>query len=220
MSLTSSGGSVVEYKEEDTYVYQTFTSKEVAERIATMMSGLQQETVCRLSFQKGFGKRKEVLFQTIMRYPTFRYIVPFRGIRNRTLIWERIIPLNQVSYGLTPEFLEANQLKIWYDVAKALTSLHRVNLLHNDTVLDNIGIHGGNFVLFDFNGTGSPDEKGLAFHSDFERLARSFLFYGVDEVRMKDVKGLHSLLLAVADIRGCTLERCYRYLEALQIQYI
>lgn len=217
---TSSGSSVV-YIGDDSTVIQKFLSNKVAERIAKIMLTLLEKEGIKLPIriQRGFGPKKTVFLEETVSYSPFSYIVPFEYyMPDQALIgWTKISPLNEKMEALSASFLEKNIYKLWYDISKALYALKTINVIHNDCVVDNIGIYKGNFVLFDFDGSGSPEEKGKGFESDYRSLQNSLDFRGVDTTGMDTISGINSVIEYVAEKENITIPEAFLLLENLTI---
>jgi hypothetical protein len=100
-----------------------------------------------------------------------------------------------------------------------LYALKLTGILHNDTRLDNIGIRGDNFVLFDFDGSGSPEEKCKDYIHDYKDLLVSFKFHDVLlPEEMSRFTGINSLVEIVKEL-GLTdsLNNSIDFLENLHI---
>jgi hypothetical protein len=210
MSLTSSGNSTV-YVNNNT-VSQHFLSVNTAIKIQNIMMKLPPKTTYKIIFRKG-GK---TLFEHDLCYDTNRYIVPFLYREENIIIWKKILPLNQDERLLSHTFLHNNSMKIMYDISKAILSLKKSEIVHNDTVLDNIGICDGVFVLFDFDGSGSFQEKGKDNYADFCSLRNSFKFRNII---VKDLPGIHSIIEYYSRLKNISLEKAFNELENLKISY-
>lgn len=208
-SIESSGNSIIYISKH--IVFQKFYSKKVAIRIVNIISNLQKYTTYNIIIQNGFGKFKNILFKHRLHYETFNYIVPliYYFHKENIITWKKISPLNMLSYGLSKQFLKKNSLKICYDISKALIALRKNNIFHNDTVLDNIGIYNGNFILFDFDGSG--DKK----YCQYTQLTNSFLFYNVNI--NYNLTGIHSIILYVSHTHNINLSDSFLFLESLKI---
>lgn len=219
--IESSGSSIVEIKENQTI--QKFHSSKISERIGKIMMSLilNNPTSYRIFLQKGFGPNKKVLIDKKLIYNCFDYIVQFKYLleSEKTIVWEKITPLNRTSFGLKKNFLQSNWIKIMYDILKALYSLKTINIIHNDTVLDNIGINNNNnFVLFDFDGSGNPEEKGKDFSVDVYTLKKSFKFYDVEiPEKIDNISGMIEYLSK--KLLKTELE-IFEYLQNLKIKYL
>lgn len=219
---TSSGSSKVYLSKSDDTVFQKFISSEVSERIANIMLTLldKKEITYEVKMQKGFGPKKEILIQTTLKYDPFKYIVPFKFYipRENVIAWKKIVPLNSNPNYMSEGFLTKNFLKIFYDISKALVALRTINIIHNDCVLDNIGIYKGNFVLFDFDGSGTPEVKQKNFSYDYETLIKSFRFREVLIPNMDKIKGIVSIIEYTMNIYTLSAKDAFQFLEKLVIQ--
>jgi len=215
----SSGSSKVYISDDNKdLVLQKFNKPEVSSRIAEIMVKLLQinEINIPLKIQKGYGPRKQVLLDSFISYKPFKYIVPFEFYvpKENIIAWKKILTLN--SMKLPKKFYENNILKIWYDISKALLTLKSINIVHNDCVLDNIGIYQGNFVLFDFDGSGDPDTKQKDFQDDYLSLYNSFTI--THEVITPKFEGIISIINFVAEKNKITHQEAVKFLENLSIQ--
>lgn len=194
MQKSSSGASIVEIKGDQ--AFQIFKSSKVAERIAKIMLNLlnENDVKYKILLQKGFGAKKEILINEEIKYRAFDYIVPFEYWvkTDDIIVWKKIFTLNQLEKDKLPDFLEANWLKILYDMLKAFYALKRIGIIHNDAVIDNIGIYNNNFVLYDFDGSGTPEEKGKDFSVDVDTLVNSFKFHGVNVPKVYSISEMVS----------------------------
>ena len=217
--LSSSGGSTIVTN--DHFALQKFISSSVTAKIVFYISQLRQVNL-RILFQKGFGPRKVVILDRFLEYNPFSYIpsIHKHDLPSNTIIWTLITPLNSnPSLLLSTSFLLKNYLKICYDISKALYALKLIGIIHNDTRLDNIGIKAQNFVLFDFDGSGTPLEKCKDYIDDYNDLLASFKFYDVVlPEEMKRFTGINSLIEIVKEL-GLTdsLNNSLDYLESLNI---
>jgi hypothetical protein len=175
-----------------------------------------------LYFRKGYGPDKIVLLDRYLEYDPFWYIpsISTYDHSSSTITWCRITPLNSnPDLLLSHSFLVHNYIKICYDVSKALYALKLTGIMHNDTRLDNIGIHGQNFVLFDFDGSGTPLEKCKDYIDDYNDLMESFRFYNITlPEQMRRFTGVNSLLEVVKEL-GLSdgLDNSVNFLESLTI---
>jgi hypothetical protein len=103
-----------------------------------------------------------------------------------------------------------------YDISKALLILKSIDIIHNDCLLDNIGIFDGNFVIFDFDGSGSPREKIKDFDYDFNTLKKSFEFHGF-KLPFK-YTGIFSVIQYVSTRDLISFSESFDYLENLVIE--
>ncbi len=217
--LSSSGGSTIVTNEH--FALQKFISRSVAVKIVFYISQLRQVNL-RILFQKGYGPRKVVILDRFLEYDPFSYIpsIHKHDLPSNTIIWTLITPLNSnQSVLLSTSFLLKNYIKICYDISKALYALKLIGIIHNDTRLDNIGIKAQNFILFDFDGSGTPLEKCKDYIDDYNDLLTSFKFYDVVlPEEMKGFTGINSLIEIVKEL-GLTdsLNNSLDYLESLNI---
>lgn len=217
---TSSGSSTVYIDNKEDIVYQKFISKATAAKIADIMLKLMKKGVIEYNilFQTGFGPRKQIHLREKISYGVFDYISPFRFWDETGVIgWGLIKPLNDSEKTTSANFLSKNYIKIWYDISKALLALKSIGIMHNDTVIDNIGIRNGKFILFDFDGSGTPESKGKDFTDDFANLRKSFEFRGVNVQGSEKLQGINSTIEFVSRTKGITLQEAFRYLESLEI---
>lgn len=216
---SSSGGSTIVTNEH--FAIQKFTSSSVSSRIVSLISRLRKVRV-RLYFRKGYGPDKIVFLDRYLEYDPFWYIPSINSYEESsgTITWSRITPLNSDPDRLLSQcFLLKNYIKICYDVSKALYALKLTGIMHNDTRLDNIGIHGQNFVLFDFDGSGTPLEKCKDYIDDYNDLLESFRFYNITlPEQMRRFTGVNSLVEVVKEL-GLTqsLDNSVNFLENLTI---
>lgn len=217
--LSSSGGSSIVINEDS--VLQKFINPSVTRKIIFYISELRHVKI-RLFFRKGFGPRKVVILDRFLEYNPFVYIpaITNHDQSSNTITWTRITPLNSdPTVFLSQSFLINNYLKICYDVSKALYALKSIGIVHNDTRLDNIGIYRQNFVLFDFDGSGTPLEKCKDYIDDYTDLLTSFKFYDVIlPQEMNSFTGINSLIEIVKEL-GLTdsLNNSVDFLESLNI---
>jgi hypothetical protein len=137
-------------------------------------------------------------------------------------VWTLIKPLNSLpGVLLSEEFLSKNYIKICYDISKGLYALKLIGIIHNDTRLDNVGILNGNFVLFDFDGSGTPDSKCKDYIDDYRDLLKSFKFYNV--VLPEEIEGFTGIYSLVEIVQKLglrdTLNSSLDYLENLSIVF-
>jgi hypothetical protein len=204
---------------------QSYINCDIAKRISLYMNRIRDlgDINIRILFQKGFGKFKHILLDKILLYNPFNYITPFKNyIPDTSICWQKIIPLNSSPDTLlSTVFLNTNYLKICYDISKALYSLKKIGIIHNDTCLDNVGIYKGNFVLFDFDGSGEPLEKDKDYTHDYCTILNSFKFYGVElPLEMKKFIGIYSLIEIVSTLyMKKDFNNSLEYLESLKIRF-
>lgn len=114
-----------------------------------------------------------------VEYDLLKYITNIKryDIDKKLIIWNKIKPLNSFETEELQSIIINNIFKLLWDIAKALTGLHKNNILHGDCRLDNIGIYEGNFVLFDFDGSrvSNPKEENILY-KDFYDFKRSIEF--------------------------------------------
>lgn len=220
---TSSGSSKVYIDKKDNIVIQQYISYQVAKRISDIMLKLleKKQITLNIVFQKGFGPNKKVFLKTEIKYDPFNYITPFLFYieKDNIIAWKKITPLNESEKTISREFLKKNFFKIWYDISKGLNALKTINIIHNDTVIDNIGIYNGNFVLFDFDASDSPENKGKDFSDDFKMLKQSFKFRDVYIGRMEEITGIMSLIQIYSDLYNISLPEAFEKLENLEIEW-
>lgn len=183
----SSGSSVIFYTDEN-IVIQYFTNKGVFNRICNMMVEFLNKPNVKLSLKivHGFGKNRKVIYDPKHTYeynifttiPEFLAYIP----EMNTVLWNKIIPLNSMNSDHIRVLVNGNKYKFLWDIGKSLFALHTRNILHNDCRLDNIGIQNGHFVLFDFDGSGSPSSKGKQLGQDFLDLKNSLEYHNLDDV--------------------------------------
>lgn len=82
------------------------------------------------------------------------------NILNNIIIWKKIKTFNELNKN-NPDFIENNKQKLKDDIIIALTGLHSKGYAHGDSVLDNIGYNGINFVLFDFDSIKQTNNRNL-----------------------------------------------------------
>ena len=204
---------------------QSYINCYIAKRISSYMNRIQElgDINIHILFQKGFGNFKEILLDNILVYNPFNYITPFKNyIPETSICWQKINPLNSSPDTLlSTDFLNTNYLKICYDISKALYAVKKIGIIHNDTCLDNVGIYKGNFVLFDFDGSGDPLEKDKDYTHDYCTILNSFKFYGVDlPIEMKKFIGIHSLIDIVSTLyMKKDFKKSLEYLESLKIKF-
>lgn len=218
--ITSSGGSSIVINEE--FVLQKFINPSVSDKIVFYISRLKPVKI-HLLFRKGYGTNKIILLDRFLEYNPFSYIPSIIRYNSsiHTITWSRITPLNsEPNKLLSSSFLLKNYLKICYDVSKALYSLKSIGLIHNDTRLDNIGIYKGNFVLFDFDGSGTPEQKCKDYIDDYKDLLISFKFYDVVlPEKMELFTGINSLIQITTELGfSDSLNNSVTYLEKLEIK--
>jgi hypothetical protein len=181
MKLHSSNAcSAVLESNENADVFQYFCSKGIVEKICSMMERLSSDPIIKLPImlRTGFGRTKVVHIDTIIEYNIFDYLSPFRYCipEDHMVVWGKLKTLNSIPMKERGEFITDNLPKILWDIGKALYGLHKHKIVHNDCVIDNMGIHNGKFALFDFDGSIEPTEnKGL--DSDITTLYKSISFY-------------------------------------------
>lgn len=158
--------------------------------------------------------KEKPLLDTTIRYDVFSYIVPYISSddKENTIIYAKILPLNKI---INKHFLYNNYLKICYDISKALLIFKKINYIHNDCVLDNIGIYRGNFILYDFDGCGTPEEKNKDFEYDYKSLERSFDFCGFKLSFKYD--GIFSVIQHLSKEKDISFCESFEFLENLKI---
>jgi serine/threonine protein kinase len=103
------------------------------------------------------------------------------SIKDEQIItWRKIVPLNSLPKEQMKQFLSRNVYKLIWDIGKALYGLHKNGIAHRDARIDNIGIHGGNFVLFDFDGSLETNERSLYFKDPYDFFQSLKFHSGVD----------------------------------------
>ncbi len=170
IKLTSSSGSSYVFITEKEKVYQVFIKYFIAQRIFNIVKTLYSESY-NINFLVTGGYP---IISVPFSFNIGNYIVKFQNYISRLniIIWEKITPLNSMNFTELKVLLERNWIKFLWDIGLALHGLHSRMLLHNDSVLDNIGISPeGNFILFDFDGTRFMPQR--TFQKDFVLLADS-----------------------------------------------
>jgi hypothetical protein len=183
---SSNACSAVLESKENPDVYQYFCNRAIVNKICTMMQTILVSPEIRMNIvlRSGFGPNKVTHLDTNILYNIFDYISPFRHCipDDHIVVWGRISTLNSMPMEERGVFVSLNLPKLLWDIGKALYGLHSHNIVHNDCVIDNIGIHNGNFTLFDFDGSQPPTiDKELS--TDIVRLFDSIKFY-LPDVRL------------------------------------
>lgn len=215
--LQSSGSSTVYTSPDTSTTYQIYTSSVVANRIATIMRKLVGlKITLPILFRTGFGPRKKVILDRKIFYEPFEYLVRWKFYvpEDNMIAWNRITPLNRLDHQL--DFIRKNLYKILYDISKGLYALHSIGVIHNDVVLDNVGIQDGNFVLFDFDGSGSAEEKGKYLSDDFD-LLRNSIRYNLD--LDLPIKNIGSVIELYAKKNNISIPDSFIVLEGMEIYY-
>lgn len=217
MAIESSGSSLV--KIEGDQVFQIFKSSKVAERVANIAIKLLSSPYItyRVLLQKGFGSKKQIFIDEEIKYNAFDYIVPFEYWikEDDIIVWKKIFTLNSMKDRYL--FLSENWIKLMYDIMKGLYALKTIGIIHNDTVIDNIGIYKDNFVLFDFDGSGTPEEKGKDFSNDIKTLINSFKFY---DIKVPEIYSISEMVSYYANTFSKSYSESLHILENLKIKQI
>lgn len=218
-AVDSSGSSTV-YLGDDV-IFQQYRSTQVFQRILVFVKKLteQGQVSKRVLFQKGFGPNKTVFLDKNIIIPCFQYICSYVGtMEDNIIVWDKIIPLNSFKKDLK-SFLIKNVFKILYDISKALAVLHSNGIIHNDCSIDNIGmkIYKGeqNFCLYDFDGSGTPEEKGKNFDIDFKSLSASFEFH--TDLQLKNFNGIGSVIELYSKTKDVSFLDSYNALESMHV---
>lgn len=118
-------------------------------------------------------------------------VAAIRGIdpKLRNLFVTKVTPLNSLfpPAGRTPEaqaaarqklsaFVQKNALKILVDCSASIDALAKIGLAQRDVTVDNIGIQGDTFVLFDFNLLAEGTKETVKV--DHQSLVRSLRHHG------------------------------------------
>lgn len=216
---SSSGSSIVYVSRNHDNIFQLFLSSKVSDRIAEMMIKLKLKSPIknRIYLATCFMPKKTVLIDETIIYDPFEYIVPFKYyiIDDDIIAWGKITPLNSIPVMLTTEFLQINMVKLCYDISNGLYALKTIGIIHNDCRLDNIGIYKYNFVLFDFDGSGTREEKDKDFSDDYIDLTESFKNRGI--VLPFKFTGTTSVVQFVSNDLGMSLTDALKYLKELRI---
>jgi hypothetical protein len=222
----SSGSSVVYYSEDSKFIYQEFRNSKVFEKICKLMFELlRQEVSLKILFKKITpGKPSVTLLNKTLTYNSFDYLVKFNYCipTHLSVVWDKIYTLNTLKKDKLKTFILNNLYKLLYDISKGLYTLHSKGILHNDCVVDNVGIqdnkHGANFVLFDFDAIGTPEDKGKLFQSDYSSFIRSINFNTDMSLKFK-YSNPSSVIQYVSENETISLEESFQMLEKMKIVF-
>jgi hypothetical protein len=73
-----------------------------------------------------------------------------------------------------------------------------------------------NFCLYDFDGSGTPEEKGKNFDTDFKSLSASFEFH--TDLQLKNFNGIGSVIELYSKTKDASFLDAYNALESMPIQ--
>jgi serine/threonine protein kinase len=149
------------YKNE---AFQVFKSYKTAERIYSLLQNINTN----ISHDIDLGLDDYVK----VNYNLSDYIPKICTYDSHCIIWERIISLNSFEKIEIKSIIEKNILKLLWDIGKALSGLHKNGIKHGDATIDNIGIKGDNFVLFDFDSS----KSAYTFQNDYAIFIQSIKF--------------------------------------------
>ena len=144
--------------------YQVFQKAIVATRVSELFKSINTNIIHDVDL--GFDDFIKV------PYNLSEYIPRVHNVNGNCIVWERITSLNSYSKSEITSIIEKNILKLLWDIGKALTGLHKNGIFHGDARIDNIGIKGDNFVLFDFDSS----KKSYTFRNDFSIFAQSLCY--------------------------------------------
>lgn len=142
-------------------VYQIFKKEATVSRIVSILKNINN--VIKIDY---------------IDYDLSKYITNIKkyDIDKKLIVWNKIRPLNSFKTEELQNIIIDNIFKLLWDIGKALTGLHKNNILHGDCRIDNIGIYEGNFVLFDFDGSRVSDIKENILYKDFYDFKKSIEF--------------------------------------------
>lgn len=126
------------------------------------------------------------------------FIVNIKGLikEERIIKWNKIVTLNSFPRDKLVELIDKNLIKLLWDISKALYGLHANEIVHRDTRIDNIGIHNGNFILFDFDGSINSSTASIMKKDQFD-LFQSIQFYIGDKMVIHNNKYYELLLVVI-----------------------
>ena len=210
----NSGSSSVYLHPTFKFVLQYYYSNSVCKNILYLFNNLMR------SHSTEFNFNECIVFEYDHRllFPRFETYAPCN-----TLVWEKHECLCDLSRCDLRVCLEANYMKLLWDIGRALLTLHELGYTHNECCIENIGIRGNNFILFDFGGAKKVGEEGEgdAFHCmDIYRLLRSLCenIFVYDIPPASNVKlFLFNLIINYADEYGVTVPTAIGKLNCLRI---
>jgi len=148
--------------------YQVFVSESIATRIYSLFNDIRYDIIHEIDL--GFDDMVKI------KYDLSEFLPQIRAVNPPCIIWERITPLNSFDKSKITEIIEINIFKILWDIGRALIGLHKNKINHGDARIDNIGIKGNNFVLYDFDSS----KISQTFRGDFLMFTQS-IKYNMDK---------------------------------------
>lgn len=93
---------------------------------------------------------------------------------NMTIVWNRIKTLNNIEN--IEEFITKNLIKLLWDIGKALTFIHKLDIVHKDVSIDNIGYYNNKFILYDYDSSNIEIDDNNLVIEDYKSFIRSICF--------------------------------------------
>lgn len=93
---------------------------------------------------------------------------------NMTIVWNRIKTLNNIEN--IQEFITKNLIKLLWDIGKALTFIHKLDIAHKDVSIDNIGYYNNKFILYDYDSSNIEINDNDLVIEDYKSFIQSICF--------------------------------------------
>jgi hypothetical protein len=93
---------------------------------------------------------------------------------NMTIVWNRIKTLNNIEN--IEEFITKNLIKLLWDIGKALTFIHKLDIAHKDVSIDNIGYYNNKFILYDYDSSNIEINDNDLVIEDYKSFIQSICF--------------------------------------------
>lgn len=148
LSVTSSNGmSFVFISKEKDNVYQYFKNHISPKKIFNIIYYISKN-------------RYISILEIDDKYDLFVNIAEFISyIPQNIIVWKKHKCLNEFDSDKLQEIISNNIYKLLWDIGKCLYAFNKINLIHGDARIDNIGISNNKFILFDFDNTSFLTEE-------------------------------------------------------------
>jgi len=148
LSVTSSNGmSFVFISKEKDNVYQYFKNDIKPKKIFNIIYYISKnKTINILNIDNNYD-----IFANIAEFVSY--------IPENIIVWKKHKCLNEFNSEKIEEIISENIYKLLWDIGKCLYAFDKINLIHGDARIDNIGIINDKFILFDFDNTSFSNKE-------------------------------------------------------------
>jgi tRNA A-37 threonylcarbamoyl transferase component Bud32 len=163
LHVTSSNGmSFVFISKEKDNVYQYFKNDIKPKKIFNIIYYVSKNrTITILNIDNNYD-----LFVNIAEFVSY--------IPQNIIVWKKHKCLNEFNSEKIEEIISENIFKLLWDIGKCLYAFDKINLIHGDARIDNIGIANNKFILFDFDNTSFSNKE--SYNKDIHDFITSIKF--------------------------------------------